>query len=74
MITVKCPNCKYEVSIFSTQDAAEYLGISVYAVKYHIYKGHIVPQLMGHSLMFAKQQLDDPGFTKHLREQANDTN
>jgi len=67
MITVKCPNCVHETAIYSTQEAAEYLGISVPALKYHIYGGHIASQLIGHSLVFTKRQLDDPSFRKHLR-------
>lgn len=72
MITVKC-DCGRETTIYSTQAAADYLGISVHAMKYHIYEGHITRRLMGHSLMFTKRQLDDPGFRKHLREQPDES-
>lgn len=67
MVKIECPNCRCETNIYSTKEAAEYLGLSMPALKYHIYKGHITPQLMGHSLVFTKRQLDDPRFRKHLR-------
>lgn len=43
---------------YSTADAAEYLGIKVPSVKYHVRKGHLVPIMMGHSWLFMKDELD----------------
>jgi len=48
-----------EKILYSTTDAAEYLNLSVAAIKYHIYVGrNIKPSLVGHSLVFTKEQLD----------------
>lgn len=59
MITVKCPQCKHETTIYSTQDAADYLGLGVPALKYHIYTSkNIRGQLVGHTLMFVREELD----------------
>lgn len=46
-------------TLFSTTEAAEYLGLSVPAVKYHIHKAKdLKGQLVGNSLVFTKDQLD----------------
>ncbi len=47
------------MKIFSTREAAEYLGVAVSTLKYHVYHSHITPQKVGHSLVFTKAQLDD---------------
>jgi excisionase family DNA binding protein len=45
--------------LFSTEEAAEYLGISVAALKYHVHvAGNIDPMKIGRSLVFTKEQLD----------------
>lgn len=46
--------------IFSTREAAEYLGLSLHTMRYHIhYVKTIKGQKMGNSLMFTREQLDD---------------
>ena len=46
-------------NLFSTEQAAQYLGLSISALKYHIYEtGDIKPQKFGHSFIFTKEQLD----------------
>jgi hypothetical protein len=52
-------------AFYSTAEAAEYLGLSVAALKYHIHvaeniKGHLI----GNSLMFTQEQLDEFKRTK----------
>jgi len=44
--------------LYSTKEAALYLGISVDALKYHIYQGNITPQKVGHSLVFTQDELE----------------
>lgn len=44
---------------FSTEQAAKYLGLSVAAMKYHIYTAkNILPTLIGNSLVFTSEQLE----------------
>lgn len=46
--------------IFSTREAAEYLGISFNTMKYHIHYAKTVEgQKVGNSLMFTRDQLDE---------------
>ncbi len=45
--------------IFSTQEAAGYLKLSVASVKYHLYHAKdLKGEMFGNSLMFTKDQLD----------------
>lgn len=44
--------------LFSTTEAAEYLGISVPTLKYHLKKGNIKPEMVGNSLVFTEELLD----------------
>lgn len=45
--------------IFSTRDAAQYLGITFNTMKYHIhYAKTIKGERMGNSLIFTREQLD----------------
>jgi hypothetical protein len=44
--------------LLSTAEAADYLGLGVPAIKYHIYQGNIEPQRIGNSLVFTQAQLD----------------
>ena len=58
-----CPNCGEK--FLGIAEAAKYLGKTLKwkdprsSLKYHIYAGNIKPQLLGHSLVFTKQQLDE---------------
>lgn len=46
-------------ALFSTTEAAEYLNLSLAAIKYHIYQAKSLSgQLIGNSLVFTKDQLD----------------
>jgi hypothetical protein len=46
-------------SLFSTEEAAAYLGISVAALKYHVHIGkNLTPEKVGNSLVFTRPQLD----------------
>lgn len=47
------------MKLYSTQQAAQYLGLSLSALKYHIYEKHVEPQMIGNSLVFTQAQLDD---------------
>lgn len=45
--------------IFGIQEAAEYIGISVAALKYHVHVSKTIkPRKIGHSLIFTQTQLD----------------
>lgn len=46
--------------VFSTADAADYLGMAVITLKKHIHdKKDITGEIVGNSLVFTRQQLDD---------------
>jgi excisionase family DNA binding protein len=46
--------------LFSTAEAAEYLGMSLDSFKYHVFRaGNITGQMVGNSLYFTKAQLDE---------------
>lgn len=48
------------MKLYSTKTAAEYLGLTESALKYHVYQGgNIKPQKIGHSLVFTQAQLDE---------------
>lgn len=51
-------------NIFSSTEAAEYLGISLPALKYHIRLKHVKPEMVGNSLVFTRKQLDKFKSTK----------
>ena len=43
----------------STEEAAEYLGMTVAAVKYHVHVAHnLNPMRIGRSLVYTREQLD----------------
>lgn len=45
--------------LYSTQEAAEYLGVSVSDIKHHVYTAHTLhPTRIGHSLVFTQDELD----------------
>ena len=45
--------------LFSTRQAAEYLGLSLSAIKYHIHEAKtITGELIGNSLIFTQEELD----------------
>lgn len=49
-----------ETKLFSTQEAAGYVGVSLRTLKYYVYnKKMIEPLTVGHSLVFTKAMLDD---------------
>ena len=55
--------------IYTIQTAAEYLKMSVYAVKAHIYREkNLIGRVVGNTLMFTKQELDDFKARKPPRE------
>ena len=65
MITIRCKTCGEETKLYSTKDAAEYLGPffgwtnPTASFKYHVYEARSIKgQLVGHSLFFTKEQLD----------------
>lgn len=54
-----------EKQIYSTREAAEYLGVSFDTMKYYIhYAKTIEGERMGNSLMFTRSQLDEFHATK----------
>lgn len=54
--------------IYDTTEAAQYLNVSVSAVKYHVHTSKLLkPQLVGHSLVFTKEKLDHFLATKPKR-------
>jgi len=45
--------------LFSTKEAAEYLGLHIQTLKHHIYKvGDLRGRLLGKSLVFTQEELD----------------
>src|SRR5262249_44820780 len=48
-----------DTELYSTEQAAEYLNISVATVRYHIQRGNLTPMHVGNSFVFSKEQLDD---------------
>ena len=58
MITIKCPDCKHETILYSTEDAANYAKLLLTTFKHHIYQSNVKGQLIGHTLMFEKEELD----------------
>lgn len=44
--------------LYSTAQAAAYLGLKVDALKYHLKQGHLAPQKVGHSLVYTPEELD----------------
>lgn len=46
------------MELYGTREAAEYLGLSVPTVKYHVKQGNLKKVLVGHSLVFTKVELD----------------
>jgi hypothetical protein len=48
-----------EKQLFSTAEAAEYLGISLSSMKYHVHiAGNVKGQLIGKTLVFTREELD----------------
>jgi hypothetical protein len=46
------------MTLYSTAQAAAYLGFGVDALKYHLRVGHLTPQKIGHSLVYTQEELD----------------
>ncbi len=45
---------------YGTNEAAEYLGVTVSSLKYHIFESKTLkPQKVGHSFIFTQTQLDE---------------
>ena len=44
--------------LYSTQEAAAYLGITISGMWYHIKRRHLVPEKIGKTLVFTRAQLD----------------
>lgn len=60
MLTIPCPSCQESVPIYTTAEAARYLGISQATVKYHVHvAGNLRPHRLGNSLFFTQAQLDE---------------
>jgi len=45
-------------TLLSTSEAADYLGMTVRGVWYHIRRGHLSPTKVGKTLVFTRDQLD----------------
>lgn len=46
--------------LYTTREAADYLGLTVATIKYHVHKsGYLVGQLYGHTRLFTQEELDD---------------
>lgn len=53
--------------VFSTKEAANYLGVSIRTMKYHIHTGkNLHGTLIGHSLIFTQEELD--AFQRNRRD------
>lgn len=50
--------------LFSTSEAAEYLGMTVRGVWYHIRCGHLTPAKIGKTLVFTRGQLEQFQLTR----------
>src|SRR5205823_7593748 len=48
-----------DTELYSTEQAAEYLKLSVATVRYHISQGNLKPMTVGNSFVFSRQQLDE---------------
>jgi hypothetical protein len=45
------------MKLYSSKDAAEYLGLTIDGVKYHLRHGHLTGQKIGHALVFTEKEL-----------------
>jgi excisionase family DNA binding protein len=45
--------------MYSTSEAADYIGITVSGMWYHIQRGNLKPTKVGNSNVFTKSQLDE---------------
>lgn len=56
------------MKLYSTAEAAKYLGLSLSAIKFHIHvAGNLRPERIGHSLVFTQAQLDQFLATRRKR-------
>lgn len=47
------------MKLYDTKQAAEYLGLSIPGLKYHVHVAHnIIPQKLGRTLVYTQEQLD----------------
>lgn len=59
MLSIPCPDCGATLRLYSTDEAAAYLGISPAAVKYHVHQaGNLHPLLVGKTLLYTGAELD----------------
>ncbi len=48
------------MKLYSTREAAAYVGLSLQGFKYHVHTTKTIErQLVGHSLVFTQEQLDE---------------
>jgi hypothetical protein len=60
------------MKLYSTQEAADYVGLSLQAMKYHVYIAkNITGQLVGNSRVFTQDELDQ--FKAEKRPQGRPT-
>jgi len=45
--------------LMGTNEAAEYLGMSVPALKYHVRQGNVTPVRIGKTLVYRRSELDE---------------
>jgi hypothetical protein len=59
MTEITCPDCQHTIKLYTTEETAVYLGLSVAAVKYHVHVAHnLKPVLVGRTFLFTQSQLD----------------
>lgn len=51
-------------TLLSTSEAADYLGMTVRGVWYHIRRGHLSPTKVGKTLVFTRGQLEQFQLTR----------
>jgi ParB/RepB/Spo0J family partition protein len=55
--------------LYSTEQAAKYLGLSIAGIRYHMARGNLVPALIGKTYVFTEEQLDE--FKANKRKAGN---
>lgn len=60
MLTIPCPHCGQPIPLYTMEDAAGYLGLSLSALKYHVHLAdNLTPAKLGNTLVFTQAQLDE---------------
>ncbi len=49
---------KEKLDLFSISDAAQFLGVSVPTIKYHVKQGNLTGRHVGHSRIFTRSELE----------------